>query len=116
MFITDEIKVWVCNKATDMRKSIDGLSMLVADSFNLKPANGELFVFYNSRRDKIKILYWDNNGFALWYKRIERSKFIIPQSLDKPLEIDKKQLRWLLDGLDFSKLKGHKALEYKHYF
>ena len=116
MFITNEVKVWICNEATDMRKSIDGLSMLVADSFDLKPASGELFVFYNRYRDKLKILYWDNNGFALWYKRVERSKFIIPAALDKPLEIDKKQLRWLLDGLDISKLKGHKTLEYKDYF
>ena len=116
MFITSDIKVWICNEATDMRKSIDGLSMMVADSFNLHPGNGELFVFYNNYRDKLKILYWDNNGFVVWYKRVEKSKFIIPATLLKPLAINTKQLRWLLDGLDISKLKGHKSLEYDDYF
>ena len=116
MFITSDIKVWICNEPTDMRKSIDGLSMMVADSFNLQPANGELFVFYNSYRDKLKILYWDNNGFVVWYKRVEKSKFAIPATLIKPLAINTKQLRWLLDGLDISKLQGHKSLEYDDYF
>jgi len=116
MFITSDIKVWICNEPTDMRKSIDGLSMMVADSFNLQPANGELFVFYNQYRDKLKILYWDNNGFVVWYKRVEKSKFAIPATLLKPLAINTKQLRWLLDGLDISKLKGHNGLEYKDYF
>jgi transposase len=117
MFITNEVKVWLCNKETDMRKSIDGLSILVAENFDLKPGSGELFVFYNRHRDKLKILYWDNNGFAVWYKRIEeKSRFKIPQGLNEVLEIDNKQLRWLLDGLNFSKLEGHKSLTYKDYF
>mgnify|MGYP000879962740 FL=1 len=116
MFITSDIKVWICNEATDMRKSIDGLSVMVVDSFNLQPGNGELFVFYNKYRDKLKILYWDNNGFVVWYKRVEKNKFIIPATLLKPLAINTKQLRWLLDGLDISKLKGHKSLEYDDYF
>ena len=116
MFITSEVKVWLCNEAIDFRKSIDALSMLVADSFSMHPGNGELFVFYNRHRDKLKILYWDNDGFALWYKRLEKNKFIIPKDLQTPLAINKTQLRWLLDGLDISKIKGNKHLEYKDFF
>jgi transposase len=116
MFIINEVKVWICNEPTDMRKSIDGLSIMVAEVFNLQPDNGELFVFYNSYRDKLKVLFWDNNGFIVWYKRVEKSKFIIPDTLLKPLEINAKQLRWLLDGLDISKLTGHQKLEYDNFF
>ncbi len=73
MFITSETKVWICNETIDFRRaSIDGLSMFVAGSFNMQPASGELFVFYNRYCDKLKILYWDNDGFALWYKRLEK--------------------------------------------
>lgn len=115
-FNNNAIKIWICNKATDFRKQIDGLSILVADSFSMQPTSGELFVFYNSKRDKIKILYWDNDGFALWYKRLEQSKFIIPQNLQTPLAINSKQLQWLLDGLDLSKFKLKKHLEYKDFF
>jgi transposase len=115
-FNNTAVKVWICNESIDFRKQIDGLSMLVADSFNMQPTSGELFVFYNPRRDKIKILYWDNDGFALWYKRLEKSKFIIPKNLQTPLAINSRQLQWLLDGLDLGKLKGKKSLEYKDFF
>ena len=113
MLINTEIKVWIYNKPADMRKSINGLSMIVADNFSSSPTTGELFVFYNHLRDKLKILYWDNNGFVVWYKRLEKGRFIFPKNLTEPLAISNKQLRWLLDGLDFSKLKGHKKIENK---
>ena len=117
MFLNNTaVKVWICNEAIDFRKQIDGLSMLVTDSFNMQPTSGELFVFYNRRRDKIKILYWDNDGFALWYKRLEKSKFIIPKNLQTPLASNSRQLQWLLDGLDLGKLKCRKSLEYKDFF
>jgi transposase len=115
-FNNNAVKVWICNEAVDFRKQIDGLSMFIADSFNMQPTSGELFVFYNPRRDKIKILYWDNDGFALWYKRLEKSKFIIPQNLQTPLAINPKQLQWLLEGFDLSKFTCKKNLEYKDFF
>ena len=116
MFISNAVKVWLCNEAIDFRKQIDGLSMMVADSFAMHPGSGELFVFYNRYRDKLKILYWDSDGFALWYKRLEKSKFIIPQNLQSPLAINSKQLQWLLEGFDLSKFKIKKSLEYKSFF
>ena len=116
MFFNTTVKVWICNEAIDFRKQIDGLSMMVADSFAMHPGNGELFVFYNPRRNKIKILYWDNDGFALWYKRLEKSKFIIPKNLQSPLAINSKQLQWLLEGFDLSNFKSKKSLEYKEFF
>lgn len=115
-FNNNTLKIWLCNKATDFRKQIDGLSILVADSFSMQPNSGELSIFYNLKRDKIKILYWDNDGFALWYKRLEQSKFIMPQNLQTPLAINFKQLQWLLEWLDLSKFKTKKSLEYKDFF
>ncbi len=98
---------------TDMRKSINGLSALVALSFDLDPFSGHLFVFSNRRRNIIKILYWDRNGFCLWLKRLEKERFCWPGQDDgESFEIDHRQLCWLLDGLDFSRVKAHKKLSY----
>jgi len=72
--------VHLATQAVDMRKSINGLSVLVTDQLALNPLNGQMFVFYNRHRDKIKILYWDKNGFCLWYKRLEKHRFHIPRA------------------------------------
>ncbi len=67
--------VHLATEPVDMRKSINGLSVLVADKLEISPLSGSLFVFYNKARDKIKILYSDRNGFCLWYKRLEKHRF-----------------------------------------
>ena len=69
------LKAYVCAQATDMRKSIDGLAALVVSVLRADPLCGELFVFVSRRRDRVKILYWDRHGFALWYKRLERGRY-----------------------------------------
>jgi len=63
--------IYLCTTATDMRKSFDGLSGLIRSEFQREPNDGSLFLFINRRRDRIKILYWEATGFALWYKRLE---------------------------------------------
>ena len=115
MIIT-EMKVWLNNKPTDMRKAIDGLSILVAESMELEPTSGEIFVFWNKGKDKIKILYWHINGFCMTYKRLEKQRFKIPDNFTKVLQVTTKELRWLLEGLNFNKLKGHKQLKYKYFY
>ena len=100
----------------DMRKSIDGLSQLIASEFGCNPSDGRVYVFMNRERDKLKLLYWDKNGFCLWYKRLEREKFQLPKSKDQSLSITLEQLLWLLSGLDIEGLEGFKALKYQHFY
>ena len=72
-------KVYLANFAVDMRKSIDSLSILVSSHLDQNPGDGALYVFSNRQRNKLKILYWDCNGFCLWYKRLERERFKLPK-------------------------------------
>ena len=112
MLLPSQMEIWLSCKPVDMRKAIDGLSILVADHFGENPASNRLFVFRNRYRNKIKILYWDRNGFCLWYKRLEKERFHWPESQDEKLELTIQQLQWLLDGLDFMTLNGHKHYHY----
>ena len=108
-------QVFMANFCVDMRKSIDGLSMLVANEFNQNPTDGSFYVFINKALNKIKILYFDKNGFALWYKRLEKGRFKPPKYDGKIYTLDDAQLRWLLDGLDFKKLKKTTTLSCKYF-
>jgi len=104
-------RVYLACGATDMRKSIDGLAALVSQVFHLDPFAPSLFVFCNRRRDKMKILYWDMNGFWLLYRRLESGRFKWPQSpADGTLTVDRRQLQWLLHGLDLEQRKAHRPV------
>ena len=105
-------RVYLAPGSTDMRKAINGLSILVESRLQLDPFSGHLFVFCNRRRNILKILYWDRNGFCLWQKRLEKHYFRWPQSEKQILEIDQRQLSWLLEGLEFQQACAHAALSY----
>lgn len=97
----------------DFRKSINGLSEIVESEMNLDLFSSALFVFCSKTRDKIKILYWDQSGFALWYKRLEKEKFKWPKKIDKEtIALSTKELSFLLDGYDILKMKPHQTLKY----
>jgi transposase len=102
-------QVYLARGSTDLRKSIDGLAALVQQEFELDPFSPNLFVFCNRGRDKLKILYWDQNGFWLYYRRLERGKFHWPADNHQsvPLKITRRQLRWLLDGLSLEQKQAH---------
>ena len=106
-------EVLIYNKPTDMRKSINGLSILVNNELNRNPTEPGIFVFWNRKVDKIKLLYWHINGFCLLYKRLEKQKFKLPHRMPNILIVSSKELQWLLDGLDFNNLSGHKNLKYE---
>lgn len=97
---------------TDLRKSIDGLSILVQESFELDLFSKSLFVFCNRKRDKIKILEWNLDGFWLHYKRLEKSTFRWPSDLNsKTMLVNNREFRWLLDGLDIDQKGAHKEVK-----
>lgn len=96
-------RVYLAVGPTDLRKSIDGLAVLVTESFDLDTFKRSLFVFCNRKQDKIKILQWDVNGFWLYYKRLEKGRFKWPNTLDsKTILVTDREFRWLLDGLDIN--------------
>jgi transposase len=101
--------VYLACGATDMRKSIDGLAALVSQAYHLDPFANALFVFCNRDRDKLKILHWQHNGFWLYYRRLERGHFRWPAGAGagRPLVIEPRQLRWLLDGLPLQQRQAH---------
>ena len=113
MLIPLSTRVYLALGSTDMRKAINGLSILVESHLQMDPFCGHLFVFCNRRRNNLKILFWDRNGFCLWQKRLEKHYFRWPQSEKQILEIDQRQLSWLLEGLEFQQARAHAALSYR---
>ncbi|MCW7074222.1 MAG: IS66 family insertion sequence element accessory protein TnpB [Methanophagales archaeon] len=110
------LKVYLAVGATDMRKSINGLSILVQDQLDLDPLSGHLFAFCNRRRDMVKVLYWDRNGFCLWHKRLEKERFRWPESEEEVLLVDSRNLSWLMEGLPLYQEDAHGRLCYKEVF
>jgi transposase len=111
--IAEPSQVYLACGATDMRKSIDALAAIVTYTFELDPFSPSLFVFCNRGRDKLKILYWENNGFWLLYRRLEKGRFRWPTSEGTSIAIDRRQLQWLLDGLELQQARAHAPLQFK---
>jgi transposase len=104
-------QVYLACGPTDLRKSIDGLAALVQQAFALDPFAPALFVFCNRQRDKLKILYWEHNGFWLVYRRLERGRFAWPMTVTEPTRpVSRRQLQWLLDGLALEQRQAHPAV------
>jgi transposase len=105
------VQVYLAPGATDMRKSIDGLAALVSAGFELNPFSNAWFVFCGKRKDRLKILRWDCNGFWLYYRRLEKGRFQWPSQTDKIFSISRRQLSWLLDGLSVEQAHCHRAVK-----
>lgn len=97
--ITGGTRIFLYRPAADMRRGFDGLSGMVEEHFSESLFSGALFVFVNRRRNRVKILYWDSGGLALWYKRLERGTFRIPESQGKEVELSNADLWMLLEGI-----------------
>ena len=103
-------RVFVYTGVTDMRKSFNGLSGLVATHFDVELLSGHLFLFFNRRRDSVKLLLWDRDGLVIWYKRLEKGTFQVSalSETESSLEIDSTQLSLLLSGIDLASAKRRK--------
>lgn len=104
------VRVYLCLSPTDMRRSFDGLHALVRDHLHLDAFAGHLYLFANRRRDRLKLLYWDRDGFAVWAKRLERGVFAIPSGDpgSTRIEITTEELGALLSGIDLEQAARRK--------
>jgi transposase len=99
--LSPAVRIYLATGATDLRRSVDGLSVLVRERFGLDPLSGHLFVFRNRRGDRLKILVWDRSGFWVLYKRLEQGTFAWPSETEgPPLTITNRDLQVLLAGVD----------------
>jgi transposase len=111
-------RVFLCLAPTDMRKSFDGLMGLVQAQLGQDPLSGDLFVFRSKRGDRVKLLYWDSDGLAIWYKRLEEGTFAFPAADEQRtqvgahgLQIRAAELAMLLDGIDLNGIKRRKRYQ-----
>jgi transposase len=107
------MRVYLCLTPCDMRKSFDSLQALVGEHLELDAFAGHLFVFASRRKDRIKILYWDRDGFAVWSKRLEEGTYAIPfgASTERQREITAQELAALLSGIDLSTAQRRKRYQ-----
>ena len=110
MLMLPEVKVYLATAVTDMRKSFNGLAMLVKEEMGKDVFMGELFVFMSRRADRVKILYWDRNGFCIWAKRLEKGVFHRPKIQGKVAKMQIHELSLLLEGIDLTHAQRLKAL------
>ena len=111
------VKIYLCTTPADMRRGFDGLSSMAESLMNQDPLSGHLFVFRNRNRDKLKILYWDQDGLATWYKRLEQGTFQFPtdgktsDEVAAGVEISNSDLSLLLGGIDLRTARRRKRYE-----
>lgn len=99
------VRIFVATQPVDGRKGVDSLAALVRSALALDPLSGHLFVFFSKRRDRVRVVYWDRNGFAMWTKRLERGRFHAMVSPDGRLStsaIDAADLALILEGIDLA--------------
>lgn len=111
--LPDNMKIYIAYGKTDMRKSIDGLSAIVSQSFNLNPFDHAIFLFCGEKRDRMKALLWEGDGFLLLYKRLESGVFQWPRTTDEVREITPQEYRWLIEGLTIDQKNVIKKLDNK---
>lgn len=113
------VRIFLCTAPTDMRKGFDTLAALVREGLGGDPLSGHLFLFVGRRKDRIKMLYWDRDGYALWYKRLEKGTFRLPKprpsdenekndkaaESNNSVELKASELAMLLEGIDLRSIK-----------
>ena len=105
------VKIWCATTPTDLRRGPDGLAALVRSQLHADPLSGHLFVFFNRKADRIKVLYWDRDGMCVWYKRLERGRYHYPPADAGSLELTPGQLQMILDGVDVEHVRRFKRYQ-----
>jgi transposase len=102
------VQIYWCKQPVDMRRSFDGLAMMVQCIIKQDPLSGHVFVFRNKRGNCLKLLYWDRDGYAIWYKRLEKGMFPIPVNRTEDSRLAHYQLAMLLEGMECTRMKRKK--------
>ena len=110
MIFRANCRVFIKPGYTDLRKSLNGLTLIVQEIMHEDPFSECYFIFCNRKKNILKIVYWDKNGFCLWLKRLEQERFGWPKTEADKRELKRSEFEWLLKGLDFQ--KEHKELQY----
>jgi transposase len=106
------VRIFLCADPADLRKSFDGLAALVREGLAADPLSGHLFVFRNKAADRVKVLYWDRDGLAIWYKRLELGTFRFPAATDGgSVEIRAADLAMLLDGVELDSVRRRRRYQ-----
>ena len=105
-------EIYLYRDPVDFRKSFRGLAAIVEQELEHNPFSGGLYAFTNRQRNKIKCLFWEDNGFVLYYKSLAEERFHWPKAGDAVMALSAEQINWLLDGYDISLMKGHRKLHY----
>jgi len=106
-------QVFVYRDPVDFRRGHRGLSILIEHELGHDPFSGVLYVFGNRQRNKIKCLFWEDNGFVLYYKALAEERFHWPTDTDELITLNGEQLNWLLDGYNVSLMQPHRSLHYE---
>jgi len=107
-----QVKIFVCMEPTDMRRSFDGLGMMVKTIVNEDPFSGHLFVFINRRRDRVKILWWEGDGAAIYYKRLEEGTFEMPVGENGRVRMKQAELAMLLEGVELKGMRRRRRFQF----
>ena len=94
------VRIFLCTEPTDMRRGFDRLAEMVRTVIRQDPLSGHLFVFRSRVGDRVKLLYWDQGGYALWYKRLEKGRFVLPEKVGEDFRIGPRELAMMLEGLE----------------
>lgn len=105
-------RVFIYRKFVDFRKQVNGLSAIVQYTLKHNPMSGDLYVFFNRKKDKVRIIYWERNGYVLYSKYLEKDTFSLPDGNSDQICITGEQLNWLLDGININYIKPHSALHF----
>ena len=112
ILFSDRYRYFIYRGDCDMRKGYDSLSGLVQNEWKKDPLSGDVFIFLSKRRNKIKLLHWQNDGFVIYSKRLEKGTFELPK--ENKIEITAQQLQFILEGIYLSSIK--KRMRYEHHF
>ncbi len=106
-------QIYLYRDPIDFRKAHQGLIALIEMELGRNPYEGHLYAFTNRQRNKIKCIFWEDNGFVLYYKSLSEEKFKWPKKAEELMTLTGQQMNWLLDGYDIIKMKPHKKLHYE---